>query len=714
MMEDDENNPQRPVVSDSSSVPDASRSMKGEFEQTRGSLEERTRQLEHSLSVLRVAIESSSDGILFTDEAGHILHFNERYLQMWGISREVAEHTAQHQQLLESHCQYLKDPLQFLEDTAEIYTTWPEESHDLMALADGRVFERCSRVQYIGGKCIGRGWSFRDVTARTRAEEALRETGQRLSFMAAAMPQKIFTARTDGTFDYLNQQWQDYTGLTTPELMGWGWTRLIHADDVDETLQCWLRAVGSGEPYQMECRFRQATGDYRWHLLRAQARRENGGAVSMWVGSNTDIDRLKRADEEQQQLLKRERIARVEAEHASNIKDEFLATLSHELRTPLNAILGWSQLILQGTMRPEDIERGLEIIDRNARAQNKLIEDLLEMSSIVSGKVRLDVHQLDLAGVTESAVESILPAAEAKGIHLRKTFDVAAGLVAGDSSRLQQVIWNILSNAVKFTPKGGIIEVVVERVASHLELTVKDSGAGIKQEFLAYVFDRFRQADSSLTRSYGGLGLGLAIVKQLVTLHGGNVRAESPGEGKGASFIVSLPLAPVSNQKMDASLAAPVPFHPDGAEMTLRGLKVLVIEDEPDARELIKEALTQAEADVFTAASAAEGLEILKNRRPDVLISDIGMPEEDGYQFVRAVRNLPATQGGRTPAIALTAFAHSTDRTKALLAGFQRHLSKPVESHELIATVGSLTGWNGSEKTEDDAHSQQTQTTGPG
>jgi CheY-like chemotaxis protein len=365
-------------------------------------------------------------------------------------------------------------------------------------------------------------------------------------------------------------------------------------------------------------------------------------------------------------------------------------------------------------MRPEDIQRGLEIIDRNARAQNKLIEDLLEMSSIVSGKVRLDMHQLDLAGVAESAVESILPAAEAKGIHLRKTIDVAAGLVAGDSSRLQQVIWNILSNAVKFTPKGGMIEVVVERVASHLELTVKDSGAGIKQEFLAYVFDRFRQADSSLTRSYGGLGLGLAIVKQLVTLHGGNVRAESPGEGKGASFIVSLPLAPVSDRNMAASLAARVPFHPDGGEMTLRGLKVLVIEDEPDARELIKEALTLSEADVFTAASAAEGLEILKNRRPDVLISDIGMPEEDGYQFVRAVRSLPATQGGRTPAIALTAFAHSTDRTKALLAGFQRHLSKPVESHELIATVGSLTGWNGSEKTEDDAHSQQTQTTGQG
>ena len=704
-MEDDENNPQRPVVSDSSSVRDYSRWVKGELGQTKRSLEQRTRQLEHALSVLRAAIESTSDAILFTDKTGHILHFNARYLQLWGIPRQVAQRTAQHHQLLESRRECLKDPQQFLQCTTEIYTTWPEESQDLMALADGRVFERYSRVQYIEGKCIGRGWSFRDVTARTRAEEALRETGQRMCFMADAMPQKIFTARPDGTFDHVNQQWQVYTGLTPPELEGWEWTRLIHADDVDETVRRWLHSVRTGEPYQMECRFRQATGDYRWHLLRAQARRDSSGAVSMWVGSNTEIDALKRADEERQQLLERERIARGEAERASRIKDEFLATLSHELRTPLNAILGWSQLLLQGTMRPEDIQRGLEAIERNARAQNKLIEDLLEMSSIVLGKFRLDVQQLDLAAVAEAAIESILPAAEAKGIQIRKTIDPVAGLVNGDSSRLQQAIWNILSNAVTFTPKGGTIEVGVERLESHLELTVKDSGAGIKQEFLANVFDRFRQADSSLTRSHGGLGLGLAIVKQLVTLHGGVVRAESPGEGKGSSFIVSLPLAPVSNQKMTASLATRVPFDPDGGEMTLRGLKVLVIEDEPDARELIKETLIQAEAAVFTAASAAEGLEILKNRRPDVLISDIGMPEVDGYEFVRAVRSLPAAQGGRTPAIALTAFAHSADRTKALLAGFQRHLSKPVESQELIATVGSLTGWTGSEKTEEDAHS---------
>jgi CheY-like chemotaxis protein len=353
-------------------------------------------------------------------------------------------------------------------------------------------------------------------------------------------------------------------------------------------------------------------------------------------------------------------------------------------------------------MQQDDIQRGLEIIDRNARAQNKLIEDLLEMSSIVSGKVRLEMQQLDFASVAETAIESMLPAAQAKSIHLRKAIDPAAGLVTGDNNRLQQVIWNLLSNAVKFTPKGGTIEVTLARVASDLELTVRDSGVGIKDEFLAYVFDRFRQADSSLTRGYGGLGIGLAIVKQLLTLHGGTVRVESAGEGRGASFIVSLPLMPVSDRKNKKPVARP-PLDPGCHYVTLKGQKVLVIEDEPDARELIKEALTQCQADVITAASAMEGLEMVKNQRPDVLISDIGMPGEDGYQFIRAVRDLPAAQGGRTPAIALTAFAHSTDRTKALLAGYQRHLSKPVESQELIVTICSLTGWAGKQKMGEDA-----------
>jgi PAS domain S-box-containing protein len=666
-----------------------------ELEQAKKSLEEKARRLDHSLSILRATIESTADAILVTDEDGLVLRFNELYLRMWPIPREITN-LSEHRQLLKYCCKSLKDPQQFLERTAQIYASWPADSYDLLEFTDGRVFERFSKIQSIDGQNIGRIWNFRDVTARKHAEEAVRESGERLRFMAESMPHKLFTARADGAVDYFNQQWRDYTGHALEQMEEWEWTKLVHPDDVDEHIRRWNYSLATGEPFQMEHRFLRGDGEYRWHLTRAHAKRDTRGSISIWVGSNTDIDTIKRADEEKKQLLENERIARSEAEHANHVKDEFLATLSHELRTPLNAILGWSQLILQGTMSREDTQRGLETIERNARAQNKLIEDLLEMSSIISGKIRLDVQRLDLAGVAETAIESITPAAEAKEIRLRKIIDPAAGPVSGDHNRLQQIIWNLLSNAVKFTPKGGHIEVIIERVASHIQVTVKDSGMGIKPEFLAYVFDRFRQADSSLTRNHGGLGLGLAIVKQLVGLHGGTVRAESAGEGQGSSFVISLPVAPIrdSKDRVHPAVSKCGASSPLNSEyIGLSGVTVLVVDDELDSRDLINEILTQCEAEVITAAGATEGLEIVKSHRPDVMISDIGMPEKDGYHFIREVRNLPASHGGATPAIALTAFARSEDRTRAMIAGYQMHLSKPIESQELIATVGSLTRW---------------------
>lgn len=393
------------------------------------------------------------------------------------------------------------------------------------------------------------------------------------------------------------------------------------------------------------------------------------------------------ADAEKRQLLENERIARNEAERASQLKDEFLATLSHELRTPLNAILGWSQLILSGSMKNEDIQRGLETIERNARAQNKLIEDLLEMSSIISGKVRLDMQQLDVASLVEAAVESVKPTAQAKGVALQKTIAPHIGPITGDYNRLQQIFWNLLSNSVKFTPKGGRIEIVVKQSNSLLEIRISDSGLGIAPEFMPYVFDRFRQGDPSLTRQYGGLGLGLAIVKQLVELHGGTVRAESAGVGQGSSFTVILPLSIAGDVENELPLLRE---HFDGKDASLAGLKVLVIDDELDARELIKRMLTQCEARVITAAGAAEGLELLKIERPDVIISDISMPEKNGYQFIVEVRSLSAEDGGRTPAIALTAFARAEDRARAMNAGYQEHLPKPVDSFELITAIDAL------------------------
>jgi PAS domain S-box-containing protein len=430
---------------------------------------------------------------------------------------------------------------------------------------------------------------------------------------------------------------------------------------------------------------------------------ETSAALVPWRGGFgiqvilRDISERKRAEEEKSQLLASERAARSNAEHASRMKDEFLATLSHELRTPLNAILGWSQLLLQGSRQEGDVTQGLTTIERNARMQTQLIEDLLDLSRIISGKLRLDVQRILPITFIEAAIDAVRPAADAKGIRLERMLDPLAGPVSGDPNRLQQVIWNLLSNAIKFTPKGGRVQIVLERVNSHVEITVADTGVGIAAEFLPYVFDRFRQADATTTRKQSGLGIGLAIVKQLTDLHGGSVKVTSPGENKGTSFVVHLPLTVIHAQADDAGR-----LHPHTAVATgncsptrLAGIKVLVVDDEPDARELIKRVLEDCEALVLTAASAAEAMPLLDVEKPHVLVSDIGMPDIDGYEFLRQVRALSQQHGGKIPAIALTAFARSEDRTRALMSGYQVHVAKPVEPAELVATVASVVGRTG-------------------
>ncbi|HYE20623.1 MAG TPA: ATP-binding protein [Tepidisphaeraceae bacterium] len=407
-------------------------------------------------------------------------------------------------------------------------------------------------------------------------------------------------------------------------------------------------------------------------------------------------DRVRHAAAEREQLLAAERAARAEAERVSLMKDEFLATLSHELRTPLNAILGWAQILRSDGGLDDNVAEGLDVIERNARVQTQLIEDLLDMSRIISGKIRLDVQRVDLQDVVKAAVASVRHSADQKGIRLQVVLDPLAGPVRGDPNRLQQCFWNLLSNAIKFTPKGGKVQVGLERVNSHLEVCVTDDGQGIRPEFLPHVFERFRQADSSSTRRHGGLGLGLSIVKNLVELHGGKVRAKSPGEGQGSTFCIELPVV-VLHPPDDAAgrrhprVPSPSPAAAGAADHPpLDGITVLAVDDEPDARNLIKRVLEDCGARVLLAASAAEGLEVVKRDRPDMIVSDIGMPDEDGYAFIRQVRALPPDAGGRTPAAALTAFARSEDRTRALRAGYQSHVSKPVEPTELTAVVASL------------------------
>jgi CheY-like chemotaxis protein/two-component sensor histidine kinase len=375
------------------------------------------------------------------------------------------------------------------------------------------------------------------------------------------------------------------------------------------------------------------------------------------------------------------------------LKDDFLATLSHELRTPLNAILGWSQILSGPEVTKEDVTEGLQTIERSARAQTQLIEDLQDVNRIASGRMRLDVQRVDVASVIRAAVSSVQPLADAKEMRLQTVLDGSAGPVSGDPSRLQQVVWNLLTNAVKFSPSGGSVKVVLARVNSHLEVSVTDGGQGIKAETLPHVFDLFRVGDHQSSRR-GTLGIGLSLVKQLVELHGGRVHARSGGERQGATFVIELPLAVVH----DDAVKREHPASPSGAAgdgmvlPQLEGVRVLVVDDERDAREMLKRVLEMRGARVVMAADGMQAIDALRRERPEVIVSDVGMPDLDGYEMIRLVRSLPADHGGRTPAIALTAFARSEDRRRAMLAGFQVHIAKPVEAAELIATVANVSG----------------------
>ncbi len=394
------------------------------------------------------------------------------------------------------------------------------------------------------------------------------------------------------------------------------------------------------------------------------------------------------AEQERARLLDLEQEARRQAEEANRTKDEFLATLSHELRTPLNAILGWVQVLRMGKLDPAAAAKALETIERNARSQAQLIADLLDVSRIITGKLRLDFKPVDLRRIIDSALESVRPAADAKGIALDLSIGPLASPALGDSDRLQQVIWNLLSNAIKFTSRGGAVEVRLREAGGNAVIRVSDSGIGIRPDFLPYVFDRFRQAEGSITRTHGGLGLGLSIVRHLIELHGGSAEVESGGEGQGATFIVRLPLrAELADDPLDRTAVSMSVF--STADL-LAGVRVLVVEDEPDTRDLLVVALQQCGAEVAAYASVPEALAALDLALPDVLLSDIGVPGEDGYSLIRKVRARGAGRGGDLPAAALTAYARAEDRARALEAGYQTHLAKPVDPSELVTTVARL------------------------
>jgi PAS domain S-box-containing protein len=567
------------------------------------------------------------------------------------------------------------------------------------------------------------------LTERTRIETRLRESEARFRLMVDSAPAMIWVSDADKVCNFFNKSWLDHTGRTPTFMVQSvenGWAEDVHPEDVGRCLKIYDEAFDGHHEFTMEYRLRRHDGQYRWvfnhcaPLFDSDEVDVADGFKNVFVGyigycldihERKECERL--VENERDELLSREKVLRGEVEDVSRLKDEFLATVSHELRAPLNAIQGWVKLLRDGRLNPDEAARALEIIERGARAQKHIISDLLDVSRIITDKLRLTARPIQPAAAVESAVESLRHAADAKGIDIELVLDDQAGPVTGDSDRLRQIVWNLVSNAIKFTPDGGRVRVDLERAGECVEITVSDTGVGIAPDFLPFVFDRFRQGDGSSTRRQGGLGLGLAIVRHLTELHGGGVHAQSPGPDQGATFVVRLPLI---MQLSDETNETNETDGADGTDAThtsymsrrshmshdaidkaleLEGLRVLAVDNDSDARDLIKTILTQYGAVVETASSTGQALAFFERPEewePELLISDIEMPEADGYQLIRKLREMESGRGKRAPAIALTAYARTEDRLRSLSAGFDMHVTKPVEPMELLTIVASLTG----------------------
>jgi PAS domain S-box-containing protein len=538
----------------------------------------------------------------------------------------------------------------------------------------------------------------REARAAKRSENLLEETGQHLEALVQASPLAIMVLDRKARVQLWNPAAERIFGWLPAEVIG-RQLPFISPERVDEFQGSFRGKVtmgGSTSTRETEvCCTRKNGTSLELGVWKAPLR-DASGEYGATLYILADITARRQREQERLELLANAQVARLEAERTSRLKDEFLATLSHELRTPLNAILGWARLLHSGQLDSKTAERAIGSVERNAKIQTKLVEDLLDVSSIITGKWRLDPRPVDLRSVLESSLEAVRTTLEAKEITLENESDPDVGLVLGDPNRLQQILWNLLSNAVKFAPKRGHIWVRLARDGANAEISVKDNGKGISEEFLPYVFERFRQADGSLTRRYGGLGLGLAIVRHLVELHGGTVEAGSAGENQGAVFTVKLPLLTgrISEQAVNdarklESATIPAALPPESSSL-LEGLRLLVVDDETGTRDLLETLLGHCGAEVRAASCAAQALEEVTRFRPDLLISDIEMPDEDGYSLLRKLRLIEEDLGGRTPSVALTAHARTEDRMQALAAGFDTHVSKPVEPAELVTVVASL------------------------
>jgi PAS domain S-box-containing protein len=663
-------------------------------------LEQKTEELAQAKKLFQNVFDQAAVGIARVDSAGRCLMVNPRLCEMLGYTSEELLAVGLSQLLRpDDHAADFEVMPSLFSPEAPVY-----RSEECFLRKNGAVMWVHLTVSVEREKTHAPDRSFivviQDITDSKRAEEALRESESNLRTLADSIPQLACMAEPDGFIFWYNRRWYEYTGATPEEVEGWGWQPHHDTEMLPRVIERWKHSIATGEPFEMEFPLRGKDGEFRWFLTRVNPLRDSQGKITRWFGTSTDIDDSRKIHEERQRLLERETNAREQAEAATRAKDEFLAVLSHELRNPLNSILGYTQITRANAHDAVKVVRNCEIIERSARIQQRLIEDLLDTARIISGKLMIEAAPTDLRLVLEDALAVVRPAAEAKQIDLVATLGDEPQRIIGDAARLQQVVWNLLQNAIKFTPERGRVELRMERDGHRVRLIVSDTGQGIEPEFLPAVFDRFSQSDMSRARRHGGLGLGLSLVKQLVELHGGMIEVSSAGVKQGATFTVTMPMS----APQVATYLPPTPAITEvrvGQEIIpltdlprLDGVRALVVDDQEEARLLVASTLGEWGAVVTTAASGAEALAIMTNAEFDVLVCDIAMPDEDGYEVISRIRKLETQRGvpfsQRLPAIALTALARPEDRVQALGAGFQMHVAKPVELAELVVVIESL------------------------
>jgi PAS domain S-box-containing protein len=651
-------------------------------------------QSEEQLRMLRAAIEQSNESVIIMkarlDPPGpEILYVNSGFTKMTGYAPEDVIGKTPHilqgpktdHSALRRLCEecaagevFHGEAVNYRKDRSEIYLEWTA----------GPVRNERGEVTHFAA-------AQRDVTERRRIEDELRRREEEFRLLFDMSAIGMAQVAPGGGYLRVNHKYCQMLGYSEQELLHLTIYDVTHPDDREASAAYVSSSLLDGsEEYSIEKRYVRKDGAIIWALVNWTIVRDAEGRPLRSVANIQDITARKQAEAEREELLLRERAAREAAEAANRSKDEFLAVVSHELRSPLNAILGYAALLRYGELDAQKVRQAVDVIERNGKAQGRLIDDLLDTARIISGKLRLAVGPVDMASMIGEAVQTVHPAAEAKGVSLQADLTPGIGQITGDHTRLQQVIWNLLSNAVKFTPQGGHVEVRLERMDPHICVIISDTGKGIAPDFLPYVFDRFRQSDASSARRYGGLGLGLSLVKYLVELHGGTIEATSPGEGQGATFKVTLPVRAIATPIGDGDGA---PDTVKGSQ-ELAGVRALVVDDEDDARELLKSALGHYGADVVAVSSAAEAYTLITATPPegrlDIIVADIGMPDEDGYSLIRRVREWEEGRGAYIPAVALTAYGRVEDRIRALKVGFQMHVAKPVNPDELVIVIKSL------------------------